>query len=610
MPRVISYTRFSSKKQAAGDSYRRQTEMAMRWCREHGHELDTSLVLEDLGISAYSGANAARGALAALRRLAEDGKLEPGTILLLEALDRLTRLSLPDAYELLLSLINNGLTLVTLTDGKVWNKATMSSLEAFLLSLVTLYRGNQESEYKSTRLRAVFGEARATRSQKAFGSAPGWLRRASKESPWEVIPERAESVRKVFELAAAGLGGKAIAQRANAERWPVPTRLQQTGDRWHAQMPGVLLRNRAVLGEHEHRIRTHEANGKHWHGESAGIIYPDYYPRIIDDDLWHRARAAIEARRTATGRRDVNYFNVWAGMLYCGRCGAPIQRKHETRGYSRAQLTCSDRIAGASECPTGSAKKTDKWLLDAILMASAELLSGDPTRDWQGEIAALEVRVAEKQRESERVADAIVASGGPVAVLAKRAAALQAELDVLQVELDKLRRDCAVSGASDGAALANVLPDDEALDELLYAATDEARDARAALHLRIARLVDTIWLWPYDVALVQLKHRPDAYLKVHLPPKTQAPRKKAAEPVPADSDEFDDWKEGWGTDTLYSRLADWNMLTPPEPRRAPGKLMAPAKPYLLSENAPVPDEAPPQANIEAPPVDWGDEDAI
>ncbi|MDD2875541.1 MAG: recombinase family protein, partial [Azoarcus sp.] len=99
MPRVISYTRFSSRKQAAGDSYRRQTEAALRWCKEHGHELDTSLVLEDLGISGYSGANAKRGALGVLQMMVLDSKIEKGTILLIEAFDRLTRLPLPDAYE-------------------------------------------------------------------------------------------------------------------------------------------------------------------------------------------------------------------------------------------------------------------------------------------------------------------------------------------------------------------------------------------------------------------------------------------------------------------------------------------------------------------------------
>ena len=59
---VISYTRFSSKRQAKGDSYRRQTDMSAKWCQENGYELDTILRYEDLGVSAWSGASTEIGA--------------------------------------------------------------------------------------------------------------------------------------------------------------------------------------------------------------------------------------------------------------------------------------------------------------------------------------------------------------------------------------------------------------------------------------------------------------------------------------------------------------------------------------------------------------------
>lgn len=170
MPRVISYTRFSSPKQARGDSYRRQTEMALKWCRQHGLELDTELVLEDLGVSGYSGANAKRGALGALQRMCLDGQIAAGTILLIEALDRLTRLPLPDAQELLLSLINNGLVIVTLTDGKTWDRTKLTNLEDFMFSVLTLYRGYNESDQKSKRLQETFRAHRESESTQAFST--------------------------------------------------------------------------------------------------------------------------------------------------------------------------------------------------------------------------------------------------------------------------------------------------------------------------------------------------------------------------------------------------------------------------------------------------------
>ena len=53
MALVYSYIRFSSKKQAKGDSLRRQTE-GEEWIEKNGHT-KASLTLHDLGVSAFRG---------------------------------------------------------------------------------------------------------------------------------------------------------------------------------------------------------------------------------------------------------------------------------------------------------------------------------------------------------------------------------------------------------------------------------------------------------------------------------------------------------------------------------------------------------------------------
>lgn len=574
MPRVISYTRFSSRKQASGDSYRRQTEAALRWCKQKGHELDTSLNFEDLGVSAYSGANVENGALGMLLKLLESGEIEQGTILLVEALDRITRQNLLNAMALLISLATKGLTIVTLTDGKIWNKETMTDMASFMFSVVTLHRGHQESEYKSKRLQATFKQHRKAGSKQAFGSAPGWLSREDKTSPWVINEIQAESVRKVFELAAQGYGSKAIAAKANAEKWPVPTRLNATNGRWHGQMPGSLLRNRAVLGEHEHRIRTYEANSKHWEGESTGIVDLDYYPRIISNELWDRARASI-ATRFQMKRRDSHYYNIFSGLLYCGHCGAPVQRKVHQQGYSRAQLTCSDKIAGATGCPTASALQTDEYVLDAIFAHSTDVLGNKRGHTLQDEIAAVDAALQAKQRESERVVEAITASGGAVVALAKKARQIQEELDELDAKSEALRIELAIVNDTDG------LDVDWLIEEMdyLYDPSEEARDARSALHLRIARSVETIWLWAYEVAIIKFKGK-DKLVPVSLPPKKlpsranpaskyhKPPKAKPIKPQP------------------YQIQALEGTLQPPQPRKSIS-LKPQVKPYYLDDDEEV-----------------------
>jgi hypothetical protein len=72
-PMVLAYCRFSSARQAKGNSLERQEQNAQAWCEKRGWKLFDSL--NDLGLSAWTGANKKRGRL---RELLE--KLEAGDI--------------------------------------------------------------------------------------------------------------------------------------------------------------------------------------------------------------------------------------------------------------------------------------------------------------------------------------------------------------------------------------------------------------------------------------------------------------------------------------------------------------------------------------------------
>jgi len=75
--RVLSYTRWSSKPQALGDSEKRQIEAAEDWCQRHGQALALDRYI-DAGVSAYRGKNQ-NGELG---RLVES--LQPGDTLLVD----------------------------------------------------------------------------------------------------------------------------------------------------------------------------------------------------------------------------------------------------------------------------------------------------------------------------------------------------------------------------------------------------------------------------------------------------------------------------------------------------------------------------------------------
>jgi DNA invertase Pin-like site-specific DNA recombinase len=148
--KAYSYVRFSSPKQREGDSERRQTEKAAKFASDNGLELDTELNLRDLSVSAYRGGNAKTGKLSVFLNAVESGLVPPGSFLLIENIDRLTRDDILDASELFLGIIRMGVVVVTLTNGISYSKEELKSNPYLMMMIVLeLIRANQESARKA-----------------------------------------------------------------------------------------------------------------------------------------------------------------------------------------------------------------------------------------------------------------------------------------------------------------------------------------------------------------------------------------------------------------------------------------------------------------------------
>src|SRR5262245_14110868 len=98
MKRAYSYVRFSKKDQAGGDSLRRQTEATQAYCDRKGLKLDDRFCLRDLGVSAFNGTNAVKGALAGFLEGVRTGRVPKGSALIVENLDRLSRAHFEEAF--------------------------------------------------------------------------------------------------------------------------------------------------------------------------------------------------------------------------------------------------------------------------------------------------------------------------------------------------------------------------------------------------------------------------------------------------------------------------------------------------------------------------------
>ncbi|WP_322789356.1 recombinase family protein [Paraburkholderia hospita] len=121
---------------------------------EHGLTLDTSLSLRDEGLSAYHQKHVKTGALGLFLRAVEDGKVPPGSVLIVEGLDRLSRAEPILAQGQLSAIIGAGIRVVTAADDRQYSREILKKDPVGLVySLLTMIRAHEESDTKSKRVR-------------------------------------------------------------------------------------------------------------------------------------------------------------------------------------------------------------------------------------------------------------------------------------------------------------------------------------------------------------------------------------------------------------------------------------------------------------------------
>jgi DNA invertase Pin-like site-specific DNA recombinase len=163
-PKAYSYLRMSTDIQLKGHSKQRQLEGSKRYAKTHGLELADEAQLEDVGISAFKGANVKDGALGQFLDAVKSGKVPKGSYLLVESLDRLSRQEILPSLTLLLTIIAAGIKLVTLQDDRVYDQR--SRADDLIISLTIMSRAHEESQLKSQRVGAAWANKRANAQQR------------------------------------------------------------------------------------------------------------------------------------------------------------------------------------------------------------------------------------------------------------------------------------------------------------------------------------------------------------------------------------------------------------------------------------------------------------
>lgn len=322
-PKAYSYIRFSSAKQAKGDSLRRQLEATQAFAQEHDLELDEELTLKDLGLSAYKGEHLGEnGALGQFIRAVKEGLVPSGSYLIVESLDRLSRQKVTAALSMFLAILEKGIVLVTLADRQIYSSASIDeNYTQLIISLSIMARSHEESKIKANRVHQAYNNKKQLARdgvKKLSKNGPTWCDWNDETKDFELNPEKAAVLRRLFDLAIRDYGVWDITKIMNDEGVPRLGTTRKHNSWEHANVHHMLT-NRICIGEYQ---PTSTVTGKRI---NDGEPILDYYPKVIDDDIFRRVQLKLSSRKmggSGAGRKGTNFTNLFRGISECGYCGS------------------------------------------------------------------------------------------------------------------------------------------------------------------------------------------------------------------------------------------------------------------------------------------------
>lgn len=447
-PKVYSYARWSTPEQAKGDTGRRQAEAAERWAARHGYQLDLSLNIVDEGVSAYRGLNALDGGLSRFLEACRKGLVEEGSFLLVESLDRISRMAPRKAQGIINEIVDNGVTIVTLSDDQHYTAERLDTdPTALLIALMVSWRAHEESKTKGRRVAEAWAakrqRVRANPSERLTSRGPSWLMPTA-DGKWEVDQSKAAVVRRIFSMAVAGVGEHSIAATLQREGVPPLGR----GKHWHRSTVSKVLRNPAVVGTLTPGLIRY-MDGQRIHVQEEPVR--GAYPPVISDADWLAVRALKDGKAYAPRGRNAErgVAHVFAGLARCPLCGSTMTRVNKGAAGKAGvpKLVCTAAKAKAScKYVSVSAEAVEA----AFLSSWASLVSSYPTANGGEEVdqARGDLEAAMWGIEDHLENLAVALKRQPLQATIREMVRVQAELRSMRAEMEELdqRRSMADRG--------------------------------------------------------------------------------------------------------------------------------------------------------------------
>lgn len=413
--KVYCYVRFSSKKQQLGDSIERQQKLIEQYLAENNAEIVEQF--NDLGISAFRGKNVKVGALSRFLERIKSGEISHGDTLIVESLDRISRQKELDTLEILISILNSGVVIYTLADGRIYNAKNENQANLIFQINFIISRAYDESLNKQKRSISAWNRKHenARKSKTVMTrKLPYWLKAVESDGQTkiEIIKERAVEVKKAFELAKHKLGAQAIATRLNKDG---------SQKRWTLIAVRHLLTSKSVYGTFE-AFKTKSLNGSLEKNQAYEEI-EGYFPAIIEKEEYYNVQSCLQKNKetyATRGRASKGFRNIFKGIIKCMDCNSYMHQNFlKRKGKEYMYLVCHKSLVNA--CPAGKKVIVPyRHILEPFLLFfknyGVEDLFSEPsdTQSLNQRITAIREEKIDKKGALQRMSDDIEKNSGEI----------------------------------------------------------------------------------------------------------------------------------------------------------------------------------------------------
>jgi hypothetical protein len=508
IPRVFSYKRVSNIKQVKGTGFERQANYADELAAKLGIPLDTELVLDDKGRSAFHQEHITKGHLGKFILAIRGGKIPLGSYFVIEDWDRFSRAAPLIALEQLKKVVEAGITVVTAKDGRHYTMASLSTND-LMYAIFPMILAHEESVKKSRHVSDALNiRAEWHKDGKRLfrsGKNPRWVK-------WNPITEQ-------YDLIPGAVAGIRHAAKLYVQNYGFPTIMRELKELGYfeylgsniASAPSMLtrvLQSPTILG-----VRRFNILGNQFELEN---VYPPIFTKEEAEEI-QRAIACRKAHpKAAHIESKVPPLFTGLKLAYCGYCGKtiislnnrPIRNKadigkpcHERREYRR--LRCAT-YGTANQCfektHTGTAQ-VEKALLDYCCdqqNLSALLENDDRVPELRRTLAGLYTHIEELREQQAKLMEASLKWDGQFDdMFAAKALSLKNDLNAAEEKRRVVSLDLATVTST------KLITDAEAWQEIREQILSGDYDARMRCRKMILETFNRIVLYtrgfPHDL---------------------------------------------------------------------------------------------------------------